>query len=152
MRKEVKILIVEDDEGHVVLIRKNLQRAGITNPMIEFNNGREVLDFLFENKTNSKPEDSRAYLLLLDLHMPGISGEEVLQRLKADEELKKISVIIITNNNDPKEVEKCHQLGCSNYISKPVIYDRFVDAIKKLGLFLMIVEVPTIKPKKEVME
>ena len=105
MRKEVNILIVEDDEGHAVLIRKNLKRAGITNPIIEFKNGQEVLDFLFARKagmSGKNNNDVKSYLLLLDLGIPLVDGQEVLRRIKADEELKKISVIIITNNADPR--------------------------------------------------
>ncbi|MCP5104452.1 MAG: response regulator [bacterium] len=145
MKKEVKILVAEDNEGHASLIRKSLKRSGITNPIIEFKDGQQVLDFLFGNKSSSHPEDIRSYLLLLDLNMPRVDGEEVLRQLKTDEELKKMSVIIVTNNADPQVVEKCHRLGCSNYITKPVAYDNFVEAIRKLGYFLMIVEVPPLR-------
>lgn len=148
MRKEVKILIAEDDEGHASLIKKNLRRAGLTNPILTFKDGQEILDFLFiEN--DGRPEEGVAYLLLLDLHMPKYSGEEVLRRIKMDDEYKKMSVIIITTSNNPREIERCYHLGCSNYIAKPVDYDQFVDAVKKLGLFLMIVEVPNIKFKSD---
>lgn len=148
MRREVKLLIAEDDEGHASLIQKNLKRAGISNPIIQFKDGQEVLDFFFNDEGGFDSDEELAYLLLLDLNMPKVDGEHVLKRIKADEELRKMSVIVITSNDDPREVEKCHHLGCSNYITKPVDYDSFVDAVKKLGLFLMIVEVPSIKRKK----
>jgi CheY-like chemotaxis protein len=147
MKKEVKILIAEDNNGHASLIRKNLRQVGIRNPINEFKDGQEILDFLFGNNKplNCNREETESYLLLLNLKIPQIDGVEVLRRIKADEELKKISVIIITSTNDPSEVENCHRLGCSNYITKPIDYEDFADTIKKLGFFLLIVEMPTIK-------
>jgi CheY-like chemotaxis protein len=76
--------------------------------------------------------------------MPKIDGIEVLRQIKQDSELRKVPVIMITTTNDPMEIEKCHDIGCSNYIVKPLDYDKFVGAIKQLGLFLMVVEVPLI--------
>jgi CheY-like chemotaxis protein len=144
LKKEVNILIAEDDTGHAALIRKNLVRSGITNSIIHFKDGQEILDFLF--KTGEKPhrESGISYLLLLDIRMPKVDGVEVLRRLKEDKELKKIPVIMITTTDDPREVEKCHEFGCSNYITKPVDYEKFVESIKKLGYFLMVVEIPAI--------
>lgn len=144
MKKEVNILIAEDDMGHAALIRKNLIRAGITNSIIHFKDGQEVLDFLFNVGDGPHREKGISYLLLLDIRMPKVDGVEVLRRIKADKELKKIPVIMITTTDDPREVVKCHEYGCSNYITKPVDYEKFVESIKKLGYFLMVVEIPAI--------
>lgn len=153
MNNEVVILIAEDDEGHAGLIRKNLQRAGIVNPLIHFKNGQEVLDFLFRKREASPKgggelqlmrEPGKAYVLLLDIRMPKIDGVEVLAAIKGDAELCKLPVIMITTTSDPREVEKCHLLGCNNYITKPVDYEAFVKAIRQLGLFLSVVQVPVI--------
>ena len=144
MEKKVKIIIAEDDKGHATLIKRNLKRAGVLNEIIQFYNGQDTLDYLFKNGKYNDKEKDLALLLLLDINMPGIDGVEVLKEIKEDEDLKKIPVIMITTTKDPREVEKCHELGCSNYITKPVDYSKFVDAIKKLGLFLMVVEVPEI--------
>jgi CheY-like chemotaxis protein len=76
--------------------------------------------------------------------MPKLDGVEALAQVKADPELRKMPVIMITTTDDPKEVEKCHSLGCSNYITKPVDYEAFVNAIRQLGLFLSVVQVPKI--------
>jgi CheY-like chemotaxis protein len=76
--------------------------------------------------------------------MPKVDGVEVLRQIKADKELKKLPTIMITTTDDPREVEKCHALGCSNYVTKPIEYDKFVDVIRQLGLFLLVVEVPAI--------
>jgi CheY-like chemotaxis protein len=137
-------LIAEDDEGHATLIRKNLARAGIVNKMVHFRDGQEVLDYMLRRGNGPVRKPGTPYLLLLDIRMPKVDGVEVLAQLKADKELKKIPVIMVTTTDDPKEVEKCHLLGCNSYIAKPVDYAKFVDAIRQLGLFLLVVEVPLI--------
>ena len=81
---------------------------------------------------------------MLDIRMPKVDGVEVLRQLKQDPELTKIPVTMITTTDDPREVEECHLLGCSNYITKPVDYNKFVEVIRQLGLFLLVVEVPKI--------
>ena len=144
LQKEVIILIAEDDEGHATLIKRNLKRAGIANEFMHFSDGQEALDFLFKHGSGPKRESGKAYILLLDIRMPKVDGVEVLRQLKADEELKKLPVIMITTTDDPREVENCYSLGCSNYIAKPVDYEKFVDVIRQLGLFLLVVEVPTL--------
>ena len=144
MKNEVKILLAEDDEGHAALIRKNLKRSGILNDIIHFKDGQETLDYLLGKHPKLKRVSGIPHLLLLDIRMPKVDGVEVLQQVKADPELCKMPVIMITTTDDPREVSKCHALGCSNYITKPIDYDKFVDAIRKLGLFLMVVEVPGI--------
>ncbi len=144
MKQEVIILIAEDDEGHAHLIRKNLSRAGIANDIIHFKDGQEVVDFLFCLGDGPHRKPGAAYVLLLDIRMPKLDGTEVLERLKADTELRKIPVVMITTTDDPREVERCHIIGCSNYITKPIEYEAFVNAIRQLGLFLTVVQVPRI--------
>ena len=142
MTREVVILIADDDPGHVRLIEKNLQRVGLHNPVIRFENGQEVLDFLSGSNPGQKRAPETAYLLLLDIRMPKVDGVEVLRRLKEDPELRKMPVIMLTTTDDPREVARCHDLGCSNYIVKPVDYEKFSEAIKQLGLFVSLVQVP----------
>ncbi len=144
MQKEVVILVAEDDEGHAGLIRKNLAREGLVNPVLHFIDGEKVLDFLFQKGSGPHRQPGASYVLLLDIRMPKLDGIEVLAQVKADPELRKIPVIMITTTDDPREVERCHAMGCSNYITKPVNYESFVNAIRQLGLFLAVVEVPKI--------
>ncbi len=144
MRKEVVILVAEDDEGHAGLIRKNLARGSIVNDVLLFKDGQEILDFLFQKGDGPQRQPGASYVLLLDIRMPKLDGIEVLAQVKADPELRKMPVIMITTTDDPKEVERCHVLGCNNYITKPVDYESFVNAVRQLGLFLAIVEVPKI--------
>lgn len=144
MNEEVVILIAEDDEGHAGLIRKNLARAGIINKLLHFWDGQELIDFLMDTRSGRGWKAGLPYVLLLDIRMPRLDGVEVLARVKADPVLRLMPVIMITTTDDPKEVEKCHELGCSNYITKPIEYENFVNAIRQLGLFLAVVQVPVI--------
>lgn len=142
MNQETTILVAEDDAGHATLLERNLKRAGLANPMIFFVDGKETLDFLLRTGPGPHRRPGESYLLLLDLRMPRIDGVEVLRQMKQSEELRKLPIIVVTTTDDPREVEQCHQLGCSAYITKPVTYDLFVERINRLGLFLSIVEVP----------
>jgi len=142
MKKEVIIIIAEDDVGHAFLIKKNLRRAGISNEILHFKDGQETLDFFLGRNEGTHRVIDAGYLLLLDIRMPKVDGVGVLRQIKQDEELRKMPVIMITTTDDPREVEHCHSLGCSNYITKPIDSNKFVEAIIQLGLFLMVVEVP----------
>ena len=148
MKKEVIILIAEDDDGHATLIDRNLRRAGLLNEIIRFKDGQETLDFLFEKGSGPHRKHETGYLLLLDIRMPKVDGIEVLRRVKADKGLKRLPIIMITTTDDPREIDKCHELGCSNYVTKPIEYEKFIEAVRQLGLFLLVVEVPTINGSK----
>jgi CheY-like chemotaxis protein len=142
MHTDVIILVAEDDEGHANLIKKNLKRAGIVNEVLLFIDGQEIIDFLFRKGDGPHRKSGEAYVLLLDIRMPKIDGVQVLEQIKTDPSLKKLPVIMITTTDDPREIGNCHELGCSNYITKPIDYENFVNAIRQLGLFLSVVQVP----------
>ena len=145
MKVEPVILIVEDDEGHAILIRQNLEAAGLSNRMEHFRDGQAVLDFFFKGNAVRHSEPVQTYLILLDIRMPKVDGIEVLRRIKTDPELHKLPVIMLTTTDDVREVERCHQLGCNVYIQKPVDYDKFAEAIQRLGLFVTLLLVPPVK-------
>jgi CheY-like chemotaxis protein len=132
------ILIVDDDEGHAILIRENLEAAGLPGRIEHFQDGQAVLDFL----TQRPPDEQETYLVLLDIRMPKIDGIEVLRRIKSDPKLGKLPVIMLTTTDDSREIERCYSLGCNVYIQKPVDYDRFADAIRRLGLFVPLLLIP----------
>jgi CheY-like chemotaxis protein len=81
-------------------------------------------------------------LLLLDIKMPRVDGVEVLRQLKSDSQTALVPVIMLTTTDDPREIQRCYELGCSVYITKPVDYQAFVEAINRLGLFLQVVRLP----------
>lgn len=147
MTEEVVIIIAEDDAGHARLIQKNLGRVGLHNPIQFFENGQDVLDFLFRRGPGPHRKSGTAYLLMLDIRMPKVDGVEALRQIKEDPFLRKLPVIMLTTTDDPREIERCHLLGCNSYIVKPVDYDKFAEAIKQLGMFVSLVQVPEINGK-----
>lgn len=137
------ILMAEDDPGHATLVQRNLRRAGVVNEVVWTKDGQEALDYV--RKEGAYENDTRggSLVVLLDINMPRMDGVEVLRQLKTDERTKKIPVMMLTTTDDPREVERCYGLGCSVYVTKPVEYDKFREAVVQLGLFLQFVEVPT---------
>jgi CheY-like chemotaxis protein len=140
MRPLPTILIVDDDEGHAILIRENLESAGVPNRIEHFRDGQAVLDFFAARRATP----SESYIVLLDIRMPKIDGIEVLRRLRADPELRMLPIIMLTTTDDVRDVQRCHELGCSGYIQKPVDYDRFAEAIRRIGLFVPLLLVPEV--------
>ena len=140
-RQEVIIFLVEDDPGHARLIKKNLRRSNIMNKIIVAENGRKALDYLFCEGEYAGNE-RHPLLVLLDLTLPVLDGYQVLKRMKEDERTRRIPVIILTTTDDAREVSRCYDLGCNSYITKPVDYKQFTEAIRKLGLFLSVVTIP----------
>ncbi|EDY19069.1 response regulator receiver protein [Chthoniobacter flavus Ellin428] len=141
------ILITDDDDGHAFLIEDNLRRSGVNAPFLRFSDGQEILDFLFSRTQEPSFEPDQPYLLLLDIRMPKVDGVTVLRQIKADPKLRKLPVIILTTTEDPREVERCHDLGCNVYMQKPVSYENFAAAIGKLGLFLSLLQLPRFTPQ-----
>jgi CheY-like chemotaxis protein len=137
MNNAVTIVMIEDDDGHARLIEKNIIRAGVTNPIVHFPNGGAALDYLERNG-----HSARSLLVLLDLNLPDMTGIDILQRLKQHDGLKRAPVIVLTTTDDRREIERCYELGCNVYITKPVEYDQFANAIRQLGLFFSVIQVP----------
>jgi CheY-like chemotaxis protein len=138
------ILIVDDDEGHALLVRNSLQEGGLKNRIEHFRDGQTVLDFFFQRGPGPFMEKGQAYLVLLDIRMPKVDGVEVLRQIKADKELHKLPVIILTTTEDPREVARCHDLGCNVYLQKPVNYEKFAEAMRRLGMFITLLLVPPV--------
>jgi CheY-like chemotaxis protein len=134
----LSVLLAEDDDGHASLVRRNLERVGIANPVLRFRDGAELLEYT----AGLDESGARGHLALLDIHMPGIDGVETLRRIRANPRISTMPVIMLSTTDDPREIHRCHDLGCSSYIVKPVEYTAFVQAIHSLGLFLMVVSVP----------
>ena len=138
--KNVTIVMIEDDEGHARLIEKNIRRAGVLNEIVYFGDGSSAYAY-FNNMREHAP-DTRPILILLDLNLPDVSGIEILEYLKKDHVLKRAPVIVLTTTDDQTEVQRCYDLGCNVYITKPVDYERFATAIRQLGLFFSVIQVP----------
>jgi CheY-like chemotaxis protein len=140
--ESLTIVLAEDDDGHASLIQRNLQRAGLDNGFIRVKDGQEALDLIFNRGEFAGKLVAENPLLLLDINMPRVDGVEVLRTLKSDPATNAIPIIMLTTTDDPREVERCYQLGCNVYVTKPVDYEDFINAIKQLGLFLQVVRIP----------
>lgn len=138
----VTILLVEDDPGHATLIQKNLRRARVNNPIVLAENGQRAVDYLFGEGEYAHEPPNTPLLILLDLNLPVLDGYQVLERIKGHPRTRQVPVIILTTTDDAGEVNRCYELGCSVYITKPIDYEHFSEAIRKLGLFLSVVTVP----------
>ncbi len=140
--QSVSIILIEDDDGHATLIERNLRRAGLTNGFTRFADGQMALDYFFNEPPQFHREELAPSVILLDLKMPRIDGLEVLRRLKADRRTASLPVIVLTTTDDPREIERCYELGCNVYVTKPVEYDAFIEAVRRLGFFLQVVKLP----------
>jgi len=138
----VTILLAEDDDGHAQLVQRNLERAGLLNGFLRVRDGQELLDCLSSRGSSHAQTLDEALVVLLDINMPRIDGIEALRQIKANPETHRTPVIMLTTTDDPREIDRCYELGCNVYITKPVEYDGFIDAIRRLGLFLQIVQRP----------
>ena len=138
-QQPVRIIMIEDDEGHARLIEKNIRRAGISNDLTHFLDGTSALAHLFKI---AEEGDAGPVLVLLDLNLPDMSGTDVLAKIKGDERLHRTPVVILTTTDDKAEIARCYDLGCNVYITQPVNYESFADAIRQLGFFLSVIKVP----------
>lgn len=142
----VTIIMIEDDEGHARLIERNIRRSGVNNDVVPFSTGTDALKYLFGSDGTGLHHRGRALLILLDLNLPDMSGIEILRQIKGNKYLKATPVVVLTTTDDSDEIKRCYELGCSVYITKPVNYENFANAIRQLGLFFSVIQVPLANP------
>ncbi len=138
----VTILLIEDDPGHARLIEKNVRRAGVNNDILPFTDGTSAMAYLFGRNDAGARTVDHSLLVLLDLNLPDMSGIDILKAIKEDDHLRRVPVIVLTTTDDKVEIQRCYDLGCNVYITKPVHYEGFATAIRQLGLFLAVMQVP----------
>lgn len=138
----VEIVMIEDDEGHARLIEKNIRRAGVNNPITPFTNGTDAVKYLFGADNSGLANKGKPLLVLLDLNLPDMTGVDILKRIKTNDHLKRVPVVVLTTTDDAVEIQRCYDLGCNVYITKPVNYENFANAIRQLGLFFSVMQVP----------
>ena len=146
MNTPVTIIMIEDDEGHARLIERNIRRSGVNNEIIPFTNGTEATRYLFGGDGSGLGHKGRALLILLDLNLPDMTGIDILRQIKQNKYLKSSPVVVLTTTDDSQEIKRCYELGCNVYITKPVNYDSFANAIRQLGLFFSVIQVPPATP------
>lgn len=142
MTLPIVIAMIEDDEGHARLIEKNLRRAGVHNEIVPLTNGASALAFLFGPDGTGAVNKGRPLLILLDLNLPDMSGIDILKRIKENAHLRVSPVVVLTTTDDRTEIQRCYDLGCNVYVTKPVDYEKFAHAIQQFGLFVYVMQVP----------
>ncbi|HUR10684.1 MAG TPA: response regulator [Flavitalea sp.] len=141
--ENIEILFAEDSMDDATLTIRALRKSGFSNTLHHVKDGAEALDFLYcKGEYASRNADSRPKLLLLDLKMPKVSGMQVLEKVKSDPALKSIPAVILTSSKEDPDIAKCYSLGANSYIVKPVDSDNFVQAIKELGMYWMVISQP----------
>jgi CheY-like chemotaxis protein len=138
MSTPVTIIMIEDDEGHARLIERNIRRSGVNNAIVTFANGTDAMAYLL----GSDARKGEPLLILLDLNLPDMTGIEILRRVKETPHLKSTPVVVLTTTDDAQEIKRCYELGCNVYVTKPVNYENFANAIRQLGLFFSVIQVP----------
>jgi CheY-like chemotaxis protein len=146
MTTPVTIIMIEDDEGHARLIERNIRRSGVNNEIVPFSNGTDALKYLFGRDGSGLERKDTAFLILLDLNLPDMTGIEILRQVKDNDHLKCTPVVVLTTTDDSQEIKRCYELGCNVYITKPVNYESFANAIRQLGLFFSVIQVPSAAP------
>ena len=136
MRSSKPILLVEDDDVDVMTVKRALKDLKVTNPLVRTTNGEEALEYL-RTKSNKKP-----CVILLDLNMPKMNGVEFLKVVKADDELKKIPVVVLTTSKDEQDIVESFKLSVAGYMVKSVNYKKFVEAIRTINLYWTLSELP----------
>ncbi len=133
----IEILLVEDNPDDAGLAIHALKKHNLANNLVHLQDGEEALSYIFSNGLPNTPK-----VILLDLKMPKVDGMEVLRRLKSDERMKVIPVVMLTSSREEKDVIESYQLGVNAYIVKPVDFDKFVKAIGEIGLFWLVLNQP----------
>jgi CheY-like chemotaxis protein len=146
MNNPVTIVMIEDDEGHARLIERNIRRSGVNNEIVPFTNGTDAVNYLFGQDGTGSAHKGNALLILLDLNLPDMTGIDILRQVKQNKYLKATPVVVLTTTDDSHEIKRCYELGCSVYITKPVNYESFANAIRQLGLFFLVIQVPPAIP------
>ena len=137
-----RILLVEDDPNDVELTMTALQEYNLSNEVVVVTDGEEALDYLFYRGKFQRRSGENPAVLLLDLKLPKVNGLEVLEKIKADEKLKMIPVVVLTSSREERDMVSSYKLGVNAYVVKPVDFHEFVNAIKELGVFWAIINEP----------
>jgi CheY-like chemotaxis protein len=140
-----KILLIEDNTNDVILTRRMFTKSKIANEIIAVGDGEQALKYLFEDVNECKIKNDGHDLplvILLDLHLPKIDGIEILRKIRACEDTKLVPVIVMSTSREEDEMVASYLLGVISFVSKPVIFLDFADALRMLGLFLMVTNQP----------
>ena len=138
------ILLVEDNKDDELLTLDALRSANITNPVLVVRDGQEALDYLLaERGFAARDPNQKPCVILLDLKLPKIRGIEVLKRVKTEERTRRIPVVVLTTSSEQEDIYNCYGNGANSYVRKPVEFDKFLIAVRHLGLYWTLVNEPS---------
>jgi two-component system, response regulator len=141
--EEANILLVEDNPTDAELTMRALKKNNLANQLVWVKDGAEALEFIFATgRYSERNVDNFPKLILLDLRMPKVDGLEVLQKIKADERSRRIPVVVLTSSQEDRDIVESYKLGVNSYVSKPVEFDDFINAVSTLGFYWMLINNP----------
>ena len=133
------ILLVEDNPDDVTLTLRALKKNNLLNEVIVARDGVEALDYLFrDGKFADRPEEKMPELILLDLKLPKVDGLDVLKQIRKNERTKLLPVVVLTSSNEQPDIISSYELGVNSYIRKPVDFEQFIEAVRQLGLYWLV--------------
>lgn len=139
----VEILLVEDNPNDAELTIRGLRKNKIANSILHISDGAEALDFFFATgKYEGRNMRVVPKIVILDLKLPKVSGIEILQKVKSDERTKSIPIVVLTSSKEERDVVESYKYGANSYIVKPVDFNKFIEAIKNLGLYWLLINEP----------
>ena len=139
--RAIKVLLVEDDDDDVRMAHEAFEHGKVLNRIIVVNNGRDVIPYLRGEGEHAGAD--RPDLILLDLNLPGRDGREILAEIKADPELRRIPVVVLTASRAEEDVARSYDMHANAYVTKPVDFDSFVQTIRKIDeFFISVVRLP----------
>jgi two-component system response regulator len=143
--QERSILLVEDNRDDELLTLDALRNGGVTNTITVVRDGAEALDYLFaQGSFGSRDASQEPCVVLLDLKLPKIGGLEVLRRIKTDQRTRRIPVVVLTTSSEHEDIHNCYGNGANSFVRKPVEFDKFLDAVRHLGLYWTLVNEPAV--------
>ena len=143
MKTFKRILLAEDDPKDVELMINALNEYNLANDILVVRDGVEALDYLYRRESFAQEPSGNPIVILLDLKMPKIDGIQVLQQIKSDKQLQMIPVVVLTSSSESRDLETCYRLGVNAYVVKPVRFTDFVEAVKGIGLFWVLINEPS---------
>ena len=144
--KVKRILVVEDSEEDIELTLAALDDHNVANEVDIARDGAEALDYLYRRGPFADRVSDFPVVILLDLKMPRVDGLEVLRQIKADPEMKKIPVVMLTSSREEQDLVRSYELGVNAYVVKPVNFQQFMDSVRQLGCFWAVINEPPPPP------
>lgn len=139
----VEILLIEDNSRDAELTIRALKEKNLANNLLTLRDGQEALDFLFgEGQFSNRDLTNNPKVILLDLKLPKVDGREILRRIKLDERLKTIPVVVMTSSNEEQDLLESWNMGANSYIVKPVDFSKFVESVSSLGMYWLLLNKP----------